>query len=253
MKQLIIIVSLAASLFAQGIQKNPTLNVFGAIGAGFKTGGLHYRSNLEYNNGSLTKVEDNYFNYGQGFKIDVGTQYFMMENVALQASMGLSFGVPAFEIKDNNALLSSTSTYKRNMYAIKVQVVPHFEMLELLNMYTGVGAGFFWNTLNYEIIIDRGALGTVKEDGKFKSTPSLGFTGMLGANIPLSDFFTVFGEVGFEQVSFKWKKKVVESSTITPTTVGTTFYEDDDPKNNARTKVPGSNWSIKAGLRFNLL
>ena len=38
--------------------------------------------------------------------------------------------------------------------------------------------------------------------------------GLLGIDIPLSDLMAVFGEVAFEQLSFKWRKRIEDGLTI---------------------------------------
>lgn len=261
MIRFIAVLLVASSVFAQETPTQNVFNVFGSIGAGFKTGGQLISSYSQNSDGAIIKREDNYLNYGQGFKIDLGAQYYAMENLALQASFGMSFGIPSFEIKDrvlslNEAdslvLVDSNVTYKRNMYGIKIMAVPRFEVLELIYMYTGVGIGFFWNSLHYETT-RTSPTETKNEEGRIISSPTLGLTGMLGADFPVSDIFSIFGEIAFEQLSFKWKERRIEKTNIIPSRVGTVFYNEDDPNNAAPYKVPGSNWQIRIGLRANIL
>ena len=208
---------------------------------------LRYNYNVA---GTLINKEDNYFNYGQGIKIDLGMQYFMMDNIAMQISMGYSGKVPGLETKNSldlgaGLVRDSTTKYKANVFGIKALVVPRFEILELLNMYTGVGLGFFWNSLKFEANTEAGPL-SVHEEGKIKSSPALALLGLIGADIPLSDLMSAYGEVAFEQMSFKWKKKVVENG-------GTFVYEKDAPNQESPPRIPGSNWQIRVGVRFVVL
>ena len=228
-------------------QDSETLNIFASLGFGFPTGGQVFSSHT-YDDNTLTERKDNYFNYGQGIKLEAGIQYFMMENVALQLAFGFSGKVPRLEIQNNHnftnaALLDSSISinYRSSLFGLKVLVVPRFEILELLNMYTGVGIGFFWNSLSYE---RSKTIGTNVDnfDGKIKSSPALGLLGLLGIDIPLSDLMAVFGEVAFEQLSFKWRKRIEDGLTIN--------YEKDAANLDAPLRAPGSNWQIRAGIRF---
>lgn len=236
-------------------QTREVLNVFGSIGIGFKTGGQLFTSITENSLGEKIKEENEFFNYGQGFKIDLGAQYLAMENLGLQLDFEISLGAPGFETDDHlidtaGARIDSTTEYTRNMYGIKFLVVPRFEVLELITMYTGVGLGFFWNSNHYEITRSE-PTGTKTEKGRIVSSPTLGWTGLLGADYPVSDRVALFGEIAFDQVAFKWKKRIVEQSNINE--IGTIFFEEDDPKNEAPLKVPGSNWQIRIGVRFSIL
>ena len=230
------------------------LNVFGSIGVGFKTGGQLITSTNFDASGVPIKEEDEFFNYGQGFKIDLGAQYLAMNNLGLQADFEISLGAPGFETNDHFDLNDSSNSvkYTRNLFGIKFMVVPRFEVLELITMYTGVGLGFFWNSLHFEATAINPE-GTTTEKGKIISNPALGFTGLLGANYPLSDRFALFAELAFDQVSFKWKKRLIDETNIAGHRIGTTFYEEDDPSNEAPLKVPGSNWQIRIGARFSVL
>jgi len=243
MKRFLFVICLAAITFAQQ-SSDPKLSIFGSVGAGFKIGGDLYTS-ITRNGLVVEKEEDIYLNYGGGFKINLGAQLRLMEKLGARAEFAMSFGVPKFEIADKtiigNTTASTTTEYKRHMYGLKLMVVPQFDFLDLITMYTGVGLGFYWNSLKYET---KDALSSDK--GKIVSHPALGFNGMLGADYPVSEKFGLFGELGFDLVSFKWKKRVSDED-------GTTFYEKDDKNNEAPKKVPGSNWQIRIGAKFNVL
>ena len=220
-----------------------TLNLFGSIGGGFGMGGTHFESS-ETDNGNTT-VTDRFFNYGSGFKFDVGCQYFMMENVALQPSFSYSVGIP-FKEEDITSLLTTTTTYGRHLFGIKLQVVPRFEVLGLIDMYTGIGMGFFWNARPFKIVAESGNV-TQEVTGKITSKPALGFLGTLGADYPLNDRLTLFGELGFEQTSFTLDKYV-----ITKPDNQTIYYSENDSNTNNLDpqKVPGSNFQFRFGVRF---
>lgn len=238
---LILTTAAVASVFAE----YETLNIFGSFGGGFGMGGIHYETNKTENNN--TSVTDHFFNYGSGFKFDFGCQWFLMENVALQPSFSYSVGIP-FKQEVVTPLLSTTTTFSRHLFGIKLQVVPRFEVLDLINMYTGLGTGFYWNSRPFETVTETGTGGaSVTTKGKITSKPSLGFIGLLGADFPLSDALTLFGEIGFEQISFNLDKYVVKEPQNQ-----TIYYSKNDANNSNRDpeKVPGSNFQIRFGVRY---
>lgn len=264
MKKTLIIIFSAFLVSAQETQQTrEVLNVFASIGIGFKTGGQLFTSITENPSTEvpgeriIVGEENEFFNYGQGFKINLGAQYLAMENLGLQLDFEISLGAPGFETDDHlidaaGARIDSTTEYTRNMYGIKFLVVPRFEVLELITMYTGVGIGFFWNSNHYDITRSV-STGTTTEKGRIVSSPTLGWTGLIGGDYPVSDRIALFGEIAFDQVVFKWKKRIIEQTNIPGKRVGTTFFEEDDPSNEEPLKVPGSNWQIRIGARFSIL
>ncbi len=114
-------------------------------------------------------------------------------------------------------------------------------------MYTGVGVGLFWNSWKYKTENVGEALGTsVNEtiEGKIKTSPKLAFLGLAGADFPLSEILTLFGEVAFEQMSFTTKKYIEGNKTV--------VYEKDSNLP-APQKIPGSNWQIRFGVKMGIL
>ncbi|MBN1308124.1 MAG: outer membrane beta-barrel protein [Chitinispirillaceae bacterium] len=225
-----------------------TLNVFGSIGAGFGMGGRLY-SSTEFSNNTTT-VTDRFFNYGSGMKFDAGCQYFMMENVALQPSFAYSVGLP-FKEETRAGDSNITTTFRRHLFGIKALVVPRFEVLDLLDMYAGVGVGFFWNARPFKILVET-PMGSQEAKGRITSKPAVGLVGQLGADYPINDKLTLFGELAFEQVRFNLSKYIIKESTVTTLNSGTQYYSKDDnnPQNLDPEKVPGSNWQIRIGIRY---
>jgi len=229
-------------------------NVFGSLGVGFGMGGERYTSVTT--DGTSTTEKDRFFNYGSGLKYRLGCQYFMSDNLILQPSFTYSNAL-AFKEELVYSNSSRKTTYQRQLFGIKVSVLPRFEFLDLIDVYTGVGLGFFWTGCSFEIVNESNN-GTQKANGNINASPSLGFTGLLGADFPLSDKLTIFGELGFEQMNFDLKEKVIKESNITasPAVVaGKTYYSKDDskPENLAPVKVPGSNFQVHIGVRWAVL
>lgn len=246
------------------------LNLFLSGGIGFGMGGQFYSSiKTEGNN---TKVKDQFFNYGSGFKIDGGAQFFVMENLSLMGSFVYS---PGFKFVDElqSGDYKLTTTYYPSLFGVKAYLVPRFEVLELFNAYTGVGMGFFWNMRPFKAVLTTPS-GTQNATGKITSNPALGFTGLLGADFPVSDIITIFGEFSFEQMSFNLSKRVIEESNINNLAtalmalinnnldltnydfaLGTKYYSANDPttSNLNPVKVPGTNFQFRVGVKFAIM
>jgi hypothetical protein len=238
-------------------QSNETFNIYGSIGYGFGSSGQLF-SSTTIRTGLLMDTiarKDRYLNYGQGLKIDVGVQYFMMENVALQAGFIYTPGVPGLTTEYRNdytilgGFVDSTVEYHRNMFGIKAMIVPRFEIFELLNMHTGVGVGFYWNTLSYEMTRSN-ADTTLTEDGSIKSAPSLGLNGLLGVDYPISDLLSLFGEIGFDMTSFRWTKQMIKNTEFSNRGTGSYNFEKNTPNQRPPLHVSGSNWRLSVGVRY---
>lgn len=263
----LLLTSLVISSISILAQSNETINVYGSIGYGFGSSGQLFPSTIiKTENLAADTIErkDRYLNYGQGLKIDVGVQYFMMENVALQAGFIYTPGVPAltteyrydYTIAGAQGFIDSTVEYHRNMFGIKAMIVPRFEIFELFNMHTGVGAGFYWNTLRYEINSTRrneiagiSSDSTRTEEGSIRSTPSFGFNGLLGVDYPISDLLSLFGEIGFDMTSFRWTKQMIDNTEFNRAT-GSYNFEKNTPNQRSPLRVSGSNWRLSVGVRY---
>lgn len=231
-------------------QNNETLNVFGSVGFGFPSGGKLFSSfKTDFAPGGVdtTEEKDSYFNFGRGLKLDLGVQYFLMPNIALQAGIGISGNVPRLKTFQETPIREINTTFRSSLWGLKALIVPHFEVLELITMYTGVGIGFFWNSWKYEqkstTQIDNVSV-TETIEGKIKTTPKLGFLGLAGANFPLSDLLTLYGELAFEQLSFTTKKNVQGNNTV--------VYEKNSNLP-APERIPGSNWQLRFGVKMSVL
>lgn len=240
---------ITANIVAEGDEK---ISLLGSIGFGAGIGGNVYSSD----DATKPSAETKYFNYGKGLKFDFGARFGLADNLKAQADFDISFNVPKLEIVNKPiATTTETTKFSSSMFGIKAKIIPEFEFLELINMYTGVGIGLYWGTFKYESKTSTtiGSITTSSErEGKFVAAPSLGLSGFLGADFPLSSKLTLFGELGFDAVSFRWKKEVVEKSPVA-SEVGTRNYEKDDPNNLPPPKVPASNWQIRVGVRMGVL
>lgn len=253
----LIITSALTSALTIFAQTNEKFNCYGSIGYGFGSGGQLF-SSTTIENTDTTERKDRYLSYGQGVKFDFGLQYFMMENVALQVGFNYTPGVPGIKTEYSrdvsvagitSRILDSTVEYHRHMFGLKAMVVPRFEILELLDMHTGVGIGFYWNALSYETtrtIADT----SQTEKGSIKSAPSLGLNGLIGVDYPLNDLLSLFGEVGFDMTSFRWTKQKIKETGITGNSNGSYNFEKDTPNQRPPLRVSGSSWRLSFGVRY---
>ncbi len=220
-----------------------TAYVFGSLGYGFGYGGYTnetlFRSFTQTDEG-VRNVEDHYFNYGRGIKFDVGGWYALMEDIGVQGAIGLSFGVPDYNIEQEINDINYELEYNFFVFSIKAQIVPRFTVIQLLDMYIGVGTGLYFAGLSYE----------GDEEGSFDSRAALGFNGMVGADLPIMDDLSVFGEIGFEQVSFTLEQQEITRTNFPDREEGTFPFERDSQNLSAPPKIPGSNWGIRIGIRY---
>jgi len=229
------------------------VDLYGTIGYGFGMGGWQISSITLNENGSAFERDDKYLNYGRGIKYEIGTHVYFMENLTGRFGVQISQSVPSYEISSTESVVLNSDTsveYKPNMYGLKASLLPRFEVLDLIYMYTGAGIGLYIGTLEYEKTRTIEGLGTQKEFGHYESFPSLGFVGTVGGDLPLTDFISLFGEVGFEQLFFIWTKREIETTNITGSEKATVNFQEDATDRSPPPKVSGSNWQIRLGLRI---
>lgn len=255
------VVMLAISASAQNV-----LNLFGDVGYGFGMGSYYVGSSNSVDGGAR-ETEDHFLNLGHGGKLELGLGYMAAQNLETRISVDLSFGFPSPNI--NSTLSSSTgsfdttSDYSYFSWGIKALVTPHFEILELLDVYVGTGLGLNFATSSYQRSV------TVTEDNitsRFKATfknetpAAFGFIGVAGFTLPLSDLLQVFGEARFEPMNFKLKQVSVEDTegyvidndinndeNRAPDPV---YYEENVVDRAPPPNIPGTNWGLRAGLKL---
>jgi hypothetical protein len=171
-----------------------------------------------------------------------------MKNVAADVSFEYTAGIPFTRVKfENNTSTGNTwvEKYKKQCFGIKALVVPHFMFLDLIDVYTGVGIGVFFNTLKYTNSDSRFGM----YDGYMKTKPTIGLLGAIGGIYPLSDRIDLKGELAFEQLSFTLKElKPTDSPKIFHYTRNSVASNEYQP-----IKIPGSNWAIKVGVQYKIM
>jgi opacity protein-like surface antigen len=249
--------------FAKKSGERIPLHVYGMLGYGFPVGGsiipadptrsldeqkAHTQSQTKVAGNRFVETHDKYLNYGQGMKLELGAEIGLMKNVAADVSFEYTAGIPFTRVNFKyNAPSGKTwvEKYKKQCFGLSALVVPHFMFLDLIDVYTGVGIGFFFNTLEFtNSDLDYGLY-----DGYMKTKPTLGLLGAIGAIYPLADKIDLKVELAIEQLSFTLKElKPTDSQTIYHYTRNSIASNEYQP-----IKIPGSNWAIKVGVQYKIM
>jgi opacity protein-like surface antigen len=252
------------SSFGQSQEFRPSIHAFAMVGYGFTSTGaeipanptlsleqqkVHTQSQTINSSGIKTEVQDQYINYGQGLKTEIGAEMELMEKLAAELSFEYTAGVPFLSVKYENqdALnpLSWEEKYRKHAFGLKAMVKPHLMVLDLLDMYCGVGIGLFFTKCTYtNSDVDLG-----KQDGYFKTRPGLGLLGQFGAYYPVHDLLDIKAELAFEQVSFSLKElRPTDGNYIYHFERNSTAGNEFQP-----VKIPGSNLALRIGVRYKIL
>ena len=244
-------------------EEDRTFNVFINTGFGIGHGGIlldEVNTIPDNSGGTANKTKDYYMNMGEGLKFEVGAGYMAMPNLETRFSVDFNFGLFAPNVKKRTFAGNNTVDYATDYsywsWGIRVMAVPQFEVLEMLDMY--LGSGLSLNFVGGGIDSSRTTTtppntttqNAVKHNLEFD--PAVGFCGIVGFTLPLSDMMDFFGELQFESKSFTLNTlKFKESDPPNPNRDGTeTQYEKNNTILDAPPLYPGSNWGIRAGLRF---
>jgi opacity protein-like surface antigen len=233
-----------------------TLNIFGSIGAGFGIGGYSVGAMQEYlgavGNSTVTSNKYHDINFGEGINIEIGAGYMVVPNVEMRFSVGGNYGLlaPTTGRKGSTGNAPGTEDVKNSYYSwgIKTMVAPKFEILELLEVYVGAGLSLNLAGSSYDstYIRDNGAIAKVNYERQF--SPAVGFCGAGGIFFPLSDEMSFYGEVQFDAVNFTLNRlKPVKEENITSNPDDINYRDSNRP---APPMYPGSNWSLRAGIKL---
>jgi opacity protein-like surface antigen len=252
---------------AQPSEEKIALHVYGMVGYGFPIGGVfipyvpedivanpeierirHTQSQTINQSGDIIEVRDKYLNYGQGLKCQLGAEIDFMKNLAGDISFLYTGGLPYLKVEFNYPPMPNggwTETYKKHCFGLVIAVKPKFMLLDLLEMYSGVGIGLYFTRLTFT----NSDPSWGQNEGYIKTRPAIGFTGQLGSYYPLSDRFDIKAEIAFEALSFNMKEYHTTYDNMTYYFVRNSTADNERP----RVKIPGSNWAIKLGIRFKVL
>ncbi|MDG5814385.1 hypothetical protein QA601_04800 [Chitinispirillales bacterium ANBcel5] len=229
------------------------VNIFSSTGYGFGMGGYYLGSSNTFFEDRETPLEtnDHFLNLGQGLKFEIGAGYMLMPFLEGRVSFDLSLGVPSptIESERTNEIFEDTTTdYRFSSWGLRAALAPHFEILELLDMYLGVGLALNFASASFERTIIETDEEPMIGEVKYNFSPSLGFMGFLGFEIPVMEYFLYFfSEIRFEQINHKLESTEVVSGEPFEHPI---TYTEDDVERNPPPNVPATNWGIRVGLKY---
>jgi len=228
-----------------------TLNIFANLGYGFGIGAYLLREvNVIDDGGDVNK--DYHMNMADGLKFEIGAGYMAAPNLEARFSVDFNFGLftPKFENTVTPSIGTTTTEYVVDYsywsWGVRAMAVPAFEMLELLDMYAGAGLSlnFAYGKVDSTTTVNDGDPNTNTNDAwDMRFSPALGFCGVIGFVLPVSEVMDFVGELQFESKSFNLKTLYRKTGEIS--------YKQDSPNHgDAPPKYSGSNWGIRAGIRY---
>jgi hypothetical protein len=224
-------------------EEGSALSAYISIGYGLGIGGVPkigapgtYDSEISFvtrrdDGTSLTEREDNYLNCGGGLKVEGGAYLRLARNVGAQ-----------LVIEETPTVPENTTTYTRNVLAVKLMLVPSFKVVDLIDVRTGVGLGVFFSG----ITSTNSDKGTYAFDGFIHTKPGLGLVGLIGADYPLGDLFAIFADIGFEAVNYTLKELRTNDVNVTR------YFVKNSTADNEATpdKIPGTNVTLRIGAKI---
>ena len=242
---ILLVLSMATALFAQDkVDKNSKyFSLCGSLAYGLGMGGQYIGSSMTHYGAAIQERSDKYLNYGDGFKVELGGLYRLMENLDAQGMLMYNFGTPKIEAIDENVLNGATVTniYKTGTFGLKILAIPKLKVFDLLDMYVGFGMGLYFASLSWS------NSETSQFDGYYKTSPAFGFCGSIGINYPIYNDLIVYGEIAIEQMSF-----TVTSILSAEDGSLKTFEQDSKATSGVYPpeKIPGSNVAFRVGAKF---
>ncbi|MBD3422798.1 MAG: hypothetical protein GF398_22015 [Chitinivibrionales bacterium] len=242
-----------------------SLNLGASLGIGLGIGAQSFGSATTVNSsGNTTGVDDKYHSMGKGIKIDVVAAYGLMDNVFADVAIGFNGGIPATQTESKNENAGTTTILKRKFAQLQFNThfVSVFEAVDLLDVYIGIGPGLLFTFSSLEGEYQQATLGDYEVTVDEKFSPSFVFNAKAGAIYPVSETIALTGEIAFQAFSTQLREYEVEKSNV-PVNISVFYpflsegasqkYEEDVTDRPAPTKYPGSNFSVKFGIRFSIL
>ena len=192
---------------------------------------------------TIIEEKDHYLNYGKGLHLEAGVNIKTMDNIKAQISFNFTRNIPSIKAKYENITSNernNENNYSTNLFGFKALIIPYFNAFDLIEMYAGVGIGFFFN----KVSIEGDNVVHNEYEGNIKTNPTLAFSSKLGADFPLTDMLSLFGEISFDAMSFKVKSM---QTTENPNKI---TYDKDNNTLDPPPKIPGSNFGLNIGLRL---
>jgi Outer membrane protein beta-barrel domain len=239
------VLSMAACLSAQdkADKNSKDFSLCGSIAYGFGLGGQWIDASVTHYGSAIQERSDKYLNYGDGFKLELGGVYRLLENLDAQGVLMYNFGTPEIEATDQDAQSGDkvTNTYKTGTFGIKILAVPKVKVFDLLDMYVGFGMGLYFASLSWS------NSETPQYDGNYTTSPAIGFCGSIGVNYPVYNDLIVYAEMAVEEMSF------TVTSILSANDGSLTTFEQDSKASSGvfpPAKIPGSNVAFRIGAKF---
>lgn len=237
-----VMVSVLVSRMCFAAEADTKLSIVGSFGYGMALGGYFIGASEKWEgttilDQSIAEATDKYLNYGRGFKIDLGAQLGLMENLDMLIVFDYTPGLR--EVKVEGRVLDTlnyTFTYKKHLMGLKALLLPKFKAFDLFDVCVGGGIGFYWTSLG--ITSDKNS-----KRGYFKAKPALSFNGKIGMVYPISDNFGLTFDLTYDAMSFTIKRIKY------PNQDNETIFTEDSPNAlNSPFKITGSNVGINVGV-----
>lgn len=259
MKQALKVVSI---LVLSGWGAFAQLTPFVSLGYNFPVGRIFVDNSIDssFISGAVSELDDHYLNYGRGIDLSAGIFVRMMDSVDARLSFDATFGTPAVEVERRLQTSGTTSqidhySYRHSLVALKAAATPRFRVVELLDVYTGVGMGLYLSLSSFEHTYSEtigSVTGTFNETVTYNASPRLGFFGLLGAEYPISERVVIIAELDFETLSAKRKSQKVEADDGFPQPTRPATFVKDSPDNAPPQYIPASNWGLHIGVKIPL-
>ena len=266
--------------------------VYGGVGYGLGVPGLLYdvseEMDLDLYYDEVTDVTDHYLNFGKGIKFGGGIEVPIKPHLNLRlggnfwkstleaTTTGDGSGTDSFYGYTVNwsAEIDETRTYTASLWNIDAVLLVNAKV-DNYTVYGGAGAGYFNAKMVSEaessMEVSASLMGysesteeTMKMafDSMFKS--SIGFLGVFGVEIPLNDKASFFAEINVQAVSFEIEKEELTDYEVKEDGLVVIDiddfdddekeieYEKDDPDETPPWTMPGSNATVRGGIKFSI-
>jgi hypothetical protein len=235
--------------------KKGTLCATASVGYGIGVGGQSIGPSTMLVDGVVNEQTDNYYNLGSGFKFDAGVIAKLMDGLDAQLCFNLGLGLPKTRTYENTSTTNSaaniTASHKNSHSQIELGlfIMPRFNALDLIDLYAGVGLGPVFTFSSDEI----DSTGDQTRVRKFDNYATVACLSKIGFLYPVSLSLDVYGEVETALMNVTQKGYKLEDANGNPLPGALVYHRDALESGQTPPKIPGSNISIKFGVRLAIL
>ncbi len=242
-------------LFTIPLSAQDFLNVYGNVGYGFGMGGYFVGSSNTFLDEEevSASTEDHFLNLGHGVKFELGCGVMLLPFLEARVALDLTQGAPSPTINSFRSIDDATQDtvidYSYSSYGLRVIFAPYFEVFDLVYMYIGTGIVFNSVRSVQEITITTTEPDQLQTATLVNEIPlAIGFTGVTGFELPLTETISFMGEIRFEQMNHKLMRQRVDTVFNFPD-MRTVTFEQDDVEREPPPNIPGTNWGVRVGLK----